>query len=154
MGIVSHILDYKGSDVYKISMEATVFSALEELARHDIGALIVLDAEENIVGIFSERDYARKVVLQGKSSKNTKVKDMMTTNVYFVSPDEYLRTCLEIMTKKRTRHLPVVKDKKLVGLVSIGDIVNRIIHEQKTKIKDLEGYILGSGYGSNIKIHA
>lgn len=152
MGFVSNLLEYKGRDVYKISANDTVFYALEQLAKYDVGALMVVDKHDKIIGIFSERDYARKVILKGKSSKKTKVKEMMTTTVYYVKPENYLRECLELMTKKRTRHLPVVHDDKLVGLVSIGDIVNRIITEQKTKIKDLESYIVGSDYGSEIKI--
>jgi signal-transduction protein with cAMP-binding, CBS, and nucleotidyltransferase domain len=152
MGFVSNLLEYKGGDVYKIRSSDSVFSALEQLAKYDVGALMVSDKHDNIVGIFSERDYARKVILKGKSSKNAKVKEMMTTTVYYVKPENYLRECLELMTKKRTRHLPVMKDEKIIGLVSIGDIVNRIITEQKTKIKDLESYIVGSDYGSEIKM--
>ncbi len=152
MGFVSNLLEYKGRDVYKINSSDTVFTALEQLAKHDVGALMVVDKQDKMVGIFSERDYARKVILKGKSSKKTKVKEMMTTTIYFVKPENYLRECLELMTKKRTRHLPVMQDDKLVGLVSIGDIVNRIITEQKTKIKDLESYIVGSDYGSEIKL--
>jgi signal-transduction protein with cAMP-binding, CBS, and nucleotidyltransferase domain len=152
MGFVSNLLEYKGGDVYKIRSSDSVFSALEQLAKYDVGALMVADKNDNIVGIFSERDYARKVILKGKSSKNAKVKEMMTTTVYYVKPENYLRECLELMTKKRTRHLPVMKDEKIIGLVSIGDIVNRIITEQKTKIKDLESYIVGSDYGSEIKM--
>ena len=152
MGIVKNLIESKGSSVYTINQNETVFKALEELAKYDIGALVVRDNKENIVGIFSERDYARKVTLKGKSSKKAKVKDMMTTEVYHVKPTNYLRECLQLMTKKRTRHLPVLEDEKLVGLVSIGDIVNRIISEQKTKIHDLESYIVGSDYGSEIKL--
>lgn len=152
MGLVSNLLDYKGRDVHKISSNDSVFSALEQLAKYDVGALMVVDKHDKIIGVFSERDYARKVILKGKSSKNTKVKEMMTTTVYYVKPENYLRECLELMTKRRTRHLPVMEDEKLVGLVSIGDIVNRIITEQKTKIKDLESYIVGSDYGSEIKM--
>ncbi len=152
MGLVRSILEYKGREVYKINLDESVFSALEKLAKYDVGALVVVDKHEKIVGIFSERDYARKVMLMGKTSKGTKVKEMMTTTVYFMKPDNYLRECLELMTKKRTRHLPIMENDKLVGLVSIGDIVNRIITEQKTKIKDLESYIVGSDYGAEIKL--
>jgi len=152
MGFVNNILDFKGKDVYKINSNDTVFSALEQLAKYDVGALMVSDKNNKIVGIFSERDYARKVILMGKSSKKAKVKEMMTTTIIYVKPENYLRECLEIMTKKRTRHLPVLDGDKLVGLVSIGDIVNRIISEQKTKIKDLESYIVGSDYGSEIQM--
>jgi len=152
MGIVKNLIESKGSAVHTIRQNETVFIALEELAKYDIGALMVRDDKDNIVGIFSERDYARKVTLKGKSSKKAKVKDMMTTEVYYVQPSNYLRECLELMTKKRTRHLPVMDNDKVVGLVSIGDIVNRIISEQKTKIHDLESYIVGSDYGSEIKL--
>ena len=152
MGLVKNLLESKGSDVHSVEASATVFSALQELAKYDIGALVVKDKHNNIVGIFSERDYARKVTLKGKSSKKAKVKEMMTPNVFYVKPDNYLRECLEIMTKKRTRHLPVKDGDKIVGIVSIGDIVNRMIAEQKTKINYLENYIVGSDYGSEIKI--
>ena len=151
MGFVKNLLEFKGKDVYKINLKETVFSALEMLAKHDIGALVVVDKEDKIVGIFSERDYARKVTLKGKSSKHAKVKEMMTTTVFYVKPENYLRECLELMTKKRTRHLPVMEGDKLVGLVSIGDIVGRIISEQKTKINYLENYIVGSDYGTTVK---
>lgn len=151
MGFVKNLLEYKGKDVYKINSKETVFTALEMLAKYDVGALIVVDKTDKIVGIFSERDYARKVILKGKSSKHTKVKEMMTATVYYVKPGNYLRECLELMTKKRTRHLPVMEDDKLIGLVSIGDIVNRIISEQKTKINYLENYIVGSDYGTTVK---
>ena len=144
MGIVKNLIESKGNAVHTIHQSETVFIALEELAKYDIGALMVRDDKDNIVGIFSERDYARKVSLKGKSSKKAKVKDMMTTEVYYVQPSNYLRECLELMTKKRTRHLPVMDNDKVVGIVSIGDIVNRIISEQKTKIHDLESYIVGS----------
>jgi CBS domain-containing protein len=152
MGFVKNLLESKGNDVHLIDLNATVFEALEELAKYDIGALVVTDKKGKIVGIFSERDYVRNVILKEKSSKDVKVKEMMTKLVYHVKPENYLRECLELMTKKRTRHLPVFENEKLVGIVSIGDIVNRIISEQKTKIQDLESYIVGSDYGSEIKL--
>ncbi|MCG8308919.1 MAG: CBS domain-containing protein [Cytophagales bacterium] len=152
MGLVKNLLESKGRDVHKIDANATVFSALEELAKYDIGALVVTDKQNEIVGIFSERDYARKVILKGKSSKKARVKEMMTANVHYIKPDNLLRECLELMTKKRTRHLPVKDVGKVVGIVSIGDIVNRMIEEQKTKINYLENYIVGSDYGSEIKV--
>ena len=150
---VSNLLDMKGKEVYEINENDTVFNALQLLAKHDIGALLVLDKKAKIVGIFSERDYARNVLQEGKTSKNTKVKDMMSTTVYFVKPDNSLWDCLELMTKKRTRHLPVFDNHQLEGIVTIGDIVNRIITEQKSTIENLENYIVGSDYGDNIKIH-
>lgn len=152
MGLVKNLLEAKGNDVHMIDNNATVFSALEEMAKFDIGALVVTDKTKKIVGIFSERDYARKVSLKGKSSRKVKVKEMMTNVVYHVKPDNYLRECLALMTKRRTRHLPVMDGDKLVGIVSIGDIVNRMIEEQKTKIHDLESYIVGSDYGSQIEL--
>ncbi len=150
---VSNLLELKGNDVQKIMENETVFSALELLAKHDIGALLVVDKKDKIVGIFSERDYARKAILLGKSSKTTKVKDMMTTTIFYIKPENNLWDCLDIMTKKRTRHLPVIENKELIGIVSIGDIVNRIITEQKSKIEDLESYIIGSDYGATIKLN-
>ena len=152
MGLVKNLLESKGHDVHKVDANATVFNALEDLAKYDIGALVVEDKNKNIVGIFSERDYARKVILKGKSSKKAKVKEMMTPNVHYVRPDNFLRECLALMTKKRTRHLPVKEGEKVVGIVSIGDIVNRMIQEQKTKINYLENYIVGSDYGSEIEV--
>jgi CBS domain-containing protein len=150
---VSNLLEMKGKEVYEINENDTVFNALQLLAKHDIGALLVLDKKSKIVGIFSERDYARNVLQEGKTSKNTKVKDMMSTTVYFVKPDNSLWDCLDIMTKKRTRHLPVFENQQLEGIVTIGDIVNRIITEQKSAIENLENYIVGSDYGDNIKLH-
>jgi len=149
---ISNLLEVKGKAVHKVKDSETVFAALELLAMHDIGALLVVDKKDQIIGIFSERDYARKVSLHGKSSKKSQVKDMMTTTIFYVKPDNTLWDCLDIMSKKRTRHLPVIEDKKLLGLVSIGDIVNRIITEQKSKIEDLESYIIGSDYGATIKL--
>ena len=152
MGLVKNLLKAKGNDVHSIDSNATVFTALEELAKFDIGALVVKDKHDKIVGIFSERDYARKVTLKGKSSKKAKVKEMMTPNVYYVKPDNLLKECLALMTKKRTRHLPVKDGDKVVGIVSIGDIVNRMIEERNTKINYLENYIVGSDYGSEIQV--
>lgn len=152
MGLVKNLLKAKGKDVHSIDSNATVFAALEELAKYDIGALIVKDKHDKIVGIFSERDYARKVILKGKSSKKAKVKEMMTPNVYYVAPENYLRECLALMTKKRTRHLPVKDGEEVVGIVSIGDIVNRMIEERNNKIDYLEKYIVGADYGSEIKV--
>jgi CBS domain-containing protein len=149
---VKNLLEMKGSTVHKLNESDTVSIALELLARHDIGALLVFDKKDNITGIFSERDYARQVLQEGKSSKNTKVKDMMTTTIYFVKPENNLWDCLDIMSKKRTRHLPVIENQELIGIVSIGDIVNRIITEQKSKIENLESYIIGSDYGATIKM--
>ena len=149
---VLNLLEVKGKTVHKVKENDTVFAALELLAMYDIGALLVVDRKDQMVGIFSERDYARKVTLHGKSSKNAKVKEMMTTTIFYVKPDNNLWDCLDIMTNKRTRHLPVIENQELVGMVTIGDIVNRIITEQKSTIENLESYIVGSDYGATIKM--
>lgn len=149
---VSNVLEMKGKEVYEINENDTVLNALQLLSKHDIGALLVVDRKAKVVGLFSERDYARNVIREGKVSKKTKVKDMMTTTIYFVKPDNNLWECLDIMTKKRTRHLPVFENQKLEGIVTIGDIVNRLITEQKSTIENLENYIVGSDYGDNIEL--
>ncbi len=149
---VNNLLEIKGREVHKIKDSDTISAALELLAKYDLGALLVVDSKDKIVGVFSERDFARKATPEGKIPKNAKVKDMMSTTVYFVKPENNLWDCLDIMSKRRTRHLPVIENKELVGIVSIGDIVNRIITEQKSTIENLESYIVGSDYGSTIKM--
>ena len=118
------------------------------MSEKDVGALMVID-NDKLVGIFSERDYARKVILQGKSSKESPVSEFMSTKIYFVSPAENIYDCMALMTNHHIRHLPVLDQNQITGIVSIGDVVNAVIHEQKSTIKDLENYILGGGYGSN-----
>jgi CBS domain-containing protein len=149
---VENLLDMKGHKVHTIRESETVYEGLKILAKHDVGALLVLDGGEKIVGVFSERDFARRAIKDELSAKDIIIKDMMSKTIYFVKPENNLWDCLDIMTKKRTRHLPVLKEKNLVGIVSIGDIVNRIITEQKSKIEDLESYIIGSDYGATIKV--
>lgn len=144
MDNVRQLLRTKGSNVFTISPDATVYEALELMAEKDIGALVVTNNGE-VVGIFSERDYARKVILKGKSSMNTSVGELMVDQVYYVSPDNTIEDCMSIMTEKHVRHLPVLKDSELIGLVSIGDVVNQVIKHQKFKIRELEKYITG-GY--------
>jgi CBS domain-containing protein len=143
---VKQILESKGSKTWTISPDATVFDALKLMADRGIGALVVM-GKDDIVGIISERDYARKVILQGKFSKDTLVREIMSTQIYGVSPDTTAEECMAIMTDKRFRHLPVCKDGKLVGVVSIGDIVKSIIAEQKITIDHLESYIMGKYVG-------
>lgn len=142
MSTVKNILSKKENQVYTISPEKTVFEALEIMSNEDIGALIVTEGN-SVIGIFSERDYARKVILKGKSSKELKVSDIMTTDVLFVTPKNTVEECMALMTEKRIRHLPVLENKKLTGLVSIGDIVKQIISDHKFTIKELEKYISG-----------
>jgi len=139
---VKQILEKKGSQVWTISPNAMVFDALKLMADKGIGALVVMGGD-NIVGIISERDYARKIIIQGKFSKDTLVREIMTTQDYGVRLETTTEECMTIMTDKRIRHLPVCKDGKLIGIVSIGDIVKSIIIEQKITIDHLENYIMG-----------
>ena len=139
---VSSILRHKGHDVWSVSPDDSVLQAMSLMADKDIGALVVT-ADETLVGIVSERDYARKVVLQGKSSKDTPVRDIMTRVVVSVSPSHTVDDCMRIVTTKRIRHLPVVQNEKVVGVVSIGDLVRRVISTQGETIQYLQEYIVG-----------
>ena len=141
MATVKQMLQSKGSQVYSISPDTTVLNALREMATRDVGALVVMDGDE-IAGIFSERDYARKLALQGKSSRTTPVWAVMTDEVICISPDQTAEKCMVVMTDKRIRHLPVLEDGRLIGLISIGDVVKAIINEQQVLIRHLEDYIL------------
>jgi len=126
-----------------VSPNDTVYHALSIMAQHEVGALLVLDGEQ-LVGIFSERDYARKIILQGKTSKDTQVKEIMSDRVAYVTPSATLEECMALMTKKRFRHLPVLEETgNVVGIVSIGDLVKETISEQKFLIEQLERYIAG-----------
>jgi len=139
---VRDILEAKGFTVWSIGPEASVFDALKLMADKDVGALVVLE-EGRLVGIVSERDYARKVVLQGRASPTTQVKAIMTVTVVCVEPEQNVNECMTLVTEKRTRHLPVLENGKLVGLISIGDLVKSIITEQQFIIEQLERYITG-----------
>ena len=139
---VRSILGHKGHDVWSVSADASVFQAISLMAEKGIGALVVIDGE-TVVGIISERDYARKVVLHGRSSKDTPVRDIMTTPVVSVSPNHTVDECMRIVTTKRIRHLPVVQGEKLVGVVSIGDLVQKVISTQGETIQYLQEYIVG-----------
>jgi signal-transduction protein with cAMP-binding, CBS, and nucleotidyltransferase domain len=136
---VSHVLETKNNDIWWIRPNATAFNALEIMAEKDIGALLVLD-NEKLVGIFSERDYARKVILKGRSSKETSVGELMNREVFSISPKKSIQECMSLMTSTRGRHIPVIEDGKLIGVVSIGDVVNAIITTQKVEIEDLKNY--------------
>jgi len=137
---VQQVLGHKAHRLLSIPPDATVFDALTLMARHDIGSLIVLDGER-LVGIFSERDYARQVILLGKSSRETLVRDIMTHKVLCVSPEQTVDQCMALMTQKRVRHLPVLDHKKVIGVISIGDVVSTVISEQQHVIEQLEQYI-------------
>ncbi len=136
---VRDVLRTKGSDIWFIGPEATAYEALQTMADKDIGALLVIE-RGNVVGIFSERDYARKVILKGRSSKETSVEELMTREVYSITPDKPIEECMALMTATRCRHLPIFENNQLIGIVSIGDVVNAIISEQKITIRDLENY--------------
>lgn len=140
---VSELLDSKGHRVYSVHPDDSVFRALEVMAEKNIGAVIVLDDDDEMVGIFSERDYARKGVLQGRIARDTSVADVMTSVVATVGPGQSIEDCMEMMTDKRVRHLPVLDDGRLIGIISIGDVVNSIITRQRHMIRQLENYITG-----------
>jgi CBS domain-containing protein len=146
MKIVFDILQTKGRQVWSVSPDTTVYDALSLMADKGIGAVLVIDQDQP-VGIFSERDYARKVILEGKSSRLTPVKEIMSTRVLYVSPEQTIAECMALMTDKHVRHLPVLKDGVLDGVVSIGDVVKAIITDHEFTIDQLERYITGSGYG-------
>ena len=142
MATVRQILHAKGHDVATIDPDATVYNAIKKLADENIGSLVVMD-DEKIVGIVTERDYARNVILKGKASPTTLVKDIMSTRVVCVGPEQSVEECMAVMTDKAIRHLPVLESKRLVGMVSIGDLVKSIIGDQKFIIEQLEHYISG-----------
>jgi CBS domain-containing protein len=139
---VRDILQVKGADIWRIPFEATVLDALRLMAEKQVGALVVVDGTKP-VGVISERDYARKVILHGRASPTTLVKEIMTSPVVFTHPDQPIEECMAIMTDKRIRHLPVMDEGKLAGIISIGDLVKTIIAEQKFTIEQLERYIMG-----------
>lgn len=140
---VRQLLQTKGSRVHTISPEATVFEALERMAAYDVGALMVVRGDQ-LVGVFSERDYARKIILMGRISKDTLVGEVMTTELITVTPDTTVAECMNLMTVNRVRHLPVLEGGQLAGVVSIGDVVKAIMTEQEFVIAELESYITGS----------
>lgn len=140
MKLIKYILDSKGSDVWAIGSNDSVFEAIKLMAEKKVGALLVIDGKK-LSGIVSERDYARKVILVGKSSEKTPVKDIMTANVISADPTQTVEECMELMSDNRIRHLPVLDGKKVVGVLSIGDLVKAIIDEQQFTIKELKSYI-------------
>ncbi len=142
MFTVKKLLESKKKGFYTIAPDATAYEALQIMAGKDVGALLVVK-EGSIVGIFTERDYARKVILKGKSSRETPVRDLMTTEVYCVTPEHSIDYCMALMNDKHVRHLPVSENGRLIGVVSIRDVVNTIIFERELTIQDLETYITG-----------
>lgn len=142
MKTVRNILNTKGNDVWCIGLQDTVFDALRLMAEKEVGALMVMDGAR-VAGLISERDYARKIVLLGRTSPNTLVKEIMTTHVAYTHLEQPIEECMAVMTEKRVRHLPVIEAGKLVGIISIGDLVKAIIADQKFIIEQLERYITG-----------
>ena len=140
MKTLRQLLQAKGGVVHSIAPDARVIDALKLMADKDIGALVVIEGSR-LAGILSERDYARKVILKGKSSHDIPVREIMTEKVVTVQPDETVEECMALMTSKRVRHLPVIEQERLVGLLSIGDLVKEVIAAQEQTIKELESYI-------------
>ncbi len=136
------LLEAKGSEVWSVHPDAAVYDAIEMMADKEVGALMVLDGGA-LVGVISERDYARKVILRGRSSKDTAVKEIMTARVIYARPDQTVEECMALMTEKRIRHLPIVDGNELLGVVSIGDLVKTMLAEQQFVIEQLEQYISG-----------
>jgi CBS domain-containing protein len=147
MRLVQDILNHKGHDVFSVDPEATIYAAIETMAERRIGALLVMQGGKP-VGIVTERDYARKVALEGRSSRDSKVRDIMSSRVLCVSSDRTIEDCMALMTGKRARHLPVVDHKEVIGLISIGDLVKAMIAEQQFMIDQLHDYITGQSLHS------
>ena len=144
MSTLRHILQLKGNDVWSITPGATVFEALRMMADKDVGALLVMEAD-HLVGMISERDYARKVILQGKASRDTLVGEIMTSKVITIHPDQTVQKCMGLMNDHRIRHVPVVDEgEHVLGMVSIGDVLKDIIYVQKRRIKEMETRLSGS----------
>ncbi|MFP4484919.1 MAG: CBS domain-containing protein [Spirochaetaceae bacterium] len=144
METVRDILQHKGRKVYSIPPDATVKEALLAMNRHNVGALLVIDDNHKVVGVFSERDYARHMIDSDKGSDSTRVSEIMSREVAAIPENRTIEECMAVMTKRRVRHLPVFEGNELVGVVSIGDVVNAVIHQQAVVIDQLEHYISGS----------
>ena len=143
MNTIGQLLESKGKDIWSIAPGESVYEALRIMARKDVGAVLVID-KEKLVGIFSERDYARKVILEGKSSKDTTVGELMTKDVYYLEPKNTLHETLAVMTSRGIRHMPVMDKEQLVGIVTIIDVGNQVVADQEFTIRELEKYISGS----------
>jgi CBS domain-containing protein len=142
MTYVEQLLKTKGNEIWSIAPQATVYEALQIMSEKDVGALLVLD-KGNLVGIFSERDYARKLILKGRFSKDTTVGELMIREVLYIESQSTIEHCMALMTAKRVRHLPVLENERLIGIVTIGDVVKQIISDQEFTIQQLERYIKG-----------
>jgi CBS domain-containing protein len=142
MNTIRQVLADKGSEIWSIAPTQTVFEAIQLMAIRRVGALLVMD-EQRLAGIISERDYAREVILKGRSSKETPVQDIMTTEVVTITPESRIEESLALMSEHRVRHLPVLMQEEVVGMISIGDLVKEVIKEQRSTIEQLESYIKG-----------
>ena len=142
---IRDILNEKGNVVYSVSPETTVYESLEKMTTHNVGAILIM-AEDKLTGIFTERDYMKKVILQQRASKSTKVEDIMTTNPVCVTPANSVDEALSIMTNQHCRHLPVIEEGKITGVVSIGDLVRKKISDMHATIKYLSDYVSNEGY--------
>jgi CBS domain-containing protein len=142
MKLVKHLLDGKGRDIVSVVPDSTVLEAIILMADKAIGSLMVM-VDDELLGIVTERDYARKVIIKGRSSKTTRVSEIMTTAVFTTSSTKSVKDCMSLMTEKRIRHLPVLEDNRVIGMISIGDLVQAIISDQKEEIEQLENYISG-----------
>ena len=145
-GHIGAILNQKSGEIFSVSPESTVYDAIEMMDNKNVGALLVME-RTRLVGMFSERDYTRKIVLRGKRSRETKVSEIMSTNLSVTHPNEGVEECLRLMTEKRIRHLPVLDGNKVVGVISIGDLVKHVIATQSATIAHLENYIHGGFTG-------
>jgi CBS domain-containing protein len=143
MATVAQLVQDKGRSVWTIAPDATVYDALSLMAEKNVGALVVVEGAR-VIGILSERDYARKVILKGRFSKETRVREIMSNRVYFVRPTQTVEECMALMTAEHVRHLPVLEDDQLAGVVSIGDVVKATISEKEFLIVQLQNYIMGS----------
>jgi len=142
MALLSQLLDGKGHAVYAVAPGASVFDAIRSMAENHVGALLVMEGQQ-LVGIVSERDYARKVILKGRASATTPVREIMSAPVHTISPDQNVDDAMRLMTERRIRHLPVVRSDRVIGVVSIGDLVKCVIDDQQHTIDDLRSYIRG-----------
>jgi CBS domain-containing protein len=140
MALVAQLLKHKQDTIFSVGPEAPVLEAIRLMAEHGVGALLVMQGQE-LVGVVSERDYARKVILKGRSSSETSVRQIMSSPVWTVRPQQSARECMQMMTDKRVRHLPVVEGERVVGVLSIGDLVRAVLEEQQKTIEELEQYI-------------
>ena len=142
MKTVHDLIKAKGHAVFFISPDVSIYTALTEMAEKNVGALVVME-EDRVAGIISERDYARKVILKGKSSRDTTVREIMTDRVFYVTPSRTMEECMALMIDKHVRHLPVMEEDRLVGIISIGDVVKAVIEDKEMIIQELEDYIIG-----------